>query len=107
MFAVLIGLLPVVAAAIYFFRWPAVRILLLSSAAAVATEAIWQRLRGRPVGIGDGSALIAGLLLGLSVPPTLASWVVVVGSALAIASGKQAVGGVGHSRFHPALGGRA
>ena len=107
MFAVLIGLLPVVAAAIYFFRWPAVRILLFSSAAAVATEAIWQRLRGQPIRIGDGSALITGLLLGLSVPPTLPSWMVGVGSAFAIAIGKQVFGGLGHNPFNPALVGRA
>ena len=107
MFAVLISLLPVVAAAVYFFRWEAVRVLLLSAASAVATEAIWQRLRNKPIRIGDGSALITGVLLGLSVPPTLPSWMVILGAAVAIAIGKQVFGGLGHNPFNPALVGRA
>ncbi|HHW72979.1 MAG TPA: RnfABCDGE type electron transport complex subunit D [Firmicutes bacterium] len=107
MFAVLIALLPVVAAAIYFFRWDAVRVLLLSAGSAVATETIWQRLRRKPIRIGDGSALITGVLLALSLPPTIPSWMVIVGSAFAIAIGKQVFGGLGHNPFNPALVGRA
>jgi electron transport complex protein RnfD len=107
MFAVLLALLPVVAASIYFFRWDAVRVVLLASGSAVATEAIFQRLRKRPVTVADGSALITGVLLGLSVPPTLPSWMVILGSAFAIAIGKQVFGGLGHNPFNPALVGRA
>jgi len=107
MFAVLIALLPVVAAAIYFFRWDAVHVLLLSAGSAVATETIWQRLRRKPIRIGDGSALITGVLLALSLPPTIPSWMVIVGSAFAIAIGKQVFGGLGHNPFNPALVGRA
>ena len=103
MFAVLLALLPVVAASIYFFRWDAVRVVLLASGSAVATEAIFQRLRKRPVTVADGSALITGVLLGLSVPPTLPSWMVILGSAFAIAIGKQVFGGLGHNPFNPAL----
>ncbi len=43
MSAVLISLLPVLAASIYFFRWDAARLVLLSAGAAVATEAIFQK----------------------------------------------------------------
>lgn len=107
MFGVLISLLPVVAASIYFFGWDAVRLILLGGASAVATEAIFQRLRNQPIRIGDGSALVTGVLLALIVPPSLPSWMVVIGSAFAIAIGKQVFGGLGHNPFNPALVGRA
>ncbi len=83
MFSVLIALLPVLVASIYLFRWDAVRLVLLSAGAAVATEAIFQRLRNKP------------------------SWMIIIGSAFAVAIGKQVFGGLGHNPFNPALVGRA
>lgn len=107
MFGVLVALLPVLAASIYFYRFDAVRLVLLSAGAAVATEAIFQRLRKQPIRIGDGSALVTGFLLGLIVPPTLPSWMVILGAVFAIAIGKQVFGGLGQNPFNPALVGRA
>ncbi|KLU40747.1 MAG: RnfABCDGE type electron transport complex subunit D [Limnochordia bacterium] len=107
MFDVLISLLPAVAAAVYFFGFNAIRLVLLGGAAAVATEALFQKLRGKPITIWDGSALVTGILLALTVPPTLPSWMIIVGSAVGIAVGKQVFGGLGHNIFNPALVGRA
>lgn len=107
MFSVLISLLPVVVASVYFFHWDAVRLILLSSAAAIATEYAFQYFRKRPIQIGDGSALVTGVLLGLIVPPSLPSWMVIIGSVFSIAIGKQVFGGLGHNPFNPALVGRA
>ncbi|HHY10554.1 MAG TPA: RnfABCDGE type electron transport complex subunit D [Firmicutes bacterium] len=107
MFTVLISLLPVIFASLYFYRLNALRLVVLSGAAAVAAEAVFQRARNKPVTIGDGSALITGVLLGLSVPPTLPSWMAVLGSVFAIAIGKQVFGGLGYNPFNPALVGRA
>lgn len=107
MFATLIALLPVVAASVYFFGLDALRLVLLSGAAAVATEAIFQRLRKQPIRVGDGSALVTGVLLGLIVPPSLPSWMVILGAVFAIAIGKQVFGGLGQNPFNPALVGRA
>lgn len=107
MITVLIALLPVLVASVYFFRWDAVRLVLLSAATAVATEAIFQRLRKKPITVGDGSALLTGVFLGLIVPPSLPSWMVILGSAFSIAIGKQIFGGLGQNPFNPALVGRA
>lgn len=107
MHAVLIALLPVLAASVYLFRWDAVRLVLLSAAAAVATEAIFQKVRNKPITVGDGSALLTGVLLGLIVPPSLPSWMVILGAVVAIAIGKQVFGGLGANPFNPALVGRA
>jgi electron transport complex protein RnfD len=107
MFAVLTALIPVVAASTYFFGLNALRVVLLAGAAAVATEAIFQRLRKKPVRVGDGSALVTGVLLGLIVPPSLPSWMVILGAVFSIAIGKQVFGGLGQNPFNPALVGRA
>ncbi len=107
MFEVLVSLLPVIAAAIYFFGFDAIRLVLLGGAAAVAAEAVFQKLRGKPITVWDCSALVTGVLLALTVPPTLPSWMIIVGSVVAIVLGKQVFGGLGHNIFNPALVGRA
>lgn len=107
MVAVLISLIPVLAAAVYFFGFSAIRLVLLGGAAAVATEAVFQKLRNKPITVWDGSALVTGVLLALTVPPTLPSWMIIVGSVVAIVIGKQVFGGLGHNIFNPALVGRA
>jgi len=45
--------------------------------------------------------------LGLIVPPSLPSWMVILGAVFAIAIGKQVFGGLGQNPFNPALVGRA
>ncbi|NLJ81319.1 MAG: RnfABCDGE type electron transport complex subunit D [Firmicutes bacterium] len=107
MFNVLVALLPVFAAAVYFYRLDALRLVILSAGAAVATEVTFQRVRQKPLTIWDGSALVTGVLLGLIVPPSLPSWMMVLGSVFAIAIGKQVFGGLGYNPFNPALVGRA
>lgn len=107
MLTVVVALLPVWIAATYFFGFDSIRLVVLSSLSAIITEAICQKLRKRPVTVWDGSALITGMLLGLSVPPTLPSWMIVFGAAVAIVVGKQLFGGLGGNPFNPALVGRA
>ena len=105
---VLIALTPAVIAGIVFFGWPALMVLILSSLSAVLTEAILVRAPFTPKGIiGDCSALVTGLLVGLILPPTTAWWIPIIGSILAIALVKLAFGGLGHNLFNPALGARA
>jgi len=55
----------------------------------------------------DGSALITGLLLALTLPPRMPIWMVVIGAAFSIALAKEAFGGLGYNIFNPALAGRA
>ncbi|HHY09442.1 MAG TPA: RnfABCDGE type electron transport complex subunit D [Firmicutes bacterium] len=108
MIDVLISLLPALLAGVVFFGWRALWIVFLSTVTAILTEAIFTRqplnLRGI---LGDGSAAVTGLLLGLILPSTAAWWVPVVGSILAIVVVKLAFGGLGYNIFNPALGARA
>jgi electron transport complex protein RnfD len=104
---VLVALLPAALAGVYFFGLPALWLMLACLAAAVASEAAIQALRRKPVTIRDGSALVTGLLLALSLPPATPVWMGMLGSAMAIILAKQLFGGLGTNPFNPALAGRA
>ncbi|MHC5112931.1 MAG: RnfABCDGE type electron transport complex subunit D [Planctomycetota bacterium] len=107
MVEVTIGLAPVVGAAIWFFGVSAILVLVAATAGAVVTE--WLFGPGRPRGatLGDGSAVLTGILLGLCLPPGIALWMAFLGGAVAIGLGKIVFGGLGQNLFNPALVGRA
>lgn len=107
MFYVIIALLPAVLGSLYFFKFYALRAILISIAAAVVTEAGIQRVRKIPITVDDLSAVVTGLLLALTLPPKVPWWIPLVGGFVAISLGKQAFGGLGYNIFNPALVGRA
>lgn len=104
---VLIGLAPVVLAAIWLFHWYAVAQILICVVSCVAADALFARMRGRGLPLADGSALVTGAILGLSLPWSAPPYVGVVGSFVAIGLGKAAFGGLGQNIFNPAMVGRA
>lgn len=106
MLDVIIALLPAVAASIYFFGWNALRLTAVCVIASVAIEALCRKMMGRNLGINDLSAIVTGLLLALNLPPSLPSWMAIVGCIFAIAIAKQLFGGIGYNPFNPALVGR-
>ncbi|AGB41909.1 electron transport complex, RnfABCDGE type, D subunit [Halobacteroides halobius DSM 5150] len=107
MFNVILALLPATLAGIYYFGSHGLWLMIACSLVAVVTEAVWQKLRGVPVTITDGSALLTGLLLALTLPPTAPLWMASLGSIIAIVLGKHVFGGLGYNFFNPALIGRA
>ena len=106
MYIFLASLIPPTIAAIYFFGIRAFWIILASTLTAPITEFIIKKVRKKKF-IMDGSALITGLLLALTLPPRIPIWMVVIGSAFSIAIAKEAFGGLGYNIFNPALAGRA
>ncbi len=104
---VFIALLPTAAWGVYAFGLPALLVLLLSMASAVAAEFLWQKIAKQPVRVGDFSALVTGLILGLNLPATAPWWMVIIGSAFAILIVKQLFGGLGDNFLNPALAARA
>lgn len=56
--------------------------------------------------LGDGSAIITGMLLAFNLPSNIPLYMVVMGSLVAIGIGKMAFGGLGNNPFNPALVGR-
>lgn len=107
MYWVVVALVPSMIWAVYVFGLRALWLTLTSIAAAVAAEAVCQKLRGRPITVHDGSAIITGILLAYNVPPGVPFWLVAVGAASGIVVGKQLFGGLGYNPFNPALLGRA
>ena len=97
------SLVPVIAAAAWFFGVSALLVIAASAFGALLTE----RVIGRGGTLADGSAVITGLLLGLTLPPGLPLWMAVLGGAFGIGFGKLVWGGLGQNVFNPALLGRA
>lgn len=107
MFMVVISLLPATFFGIWNFRHENAWILIvLTTAAAVLAEYLWEKLMHKPVTIKDFSAVVTGLLLALNLPPTLPWWMGVVGAFFAIIVVKQLFGGLGQNFMNPALGAR-
>ncbi|HWJ24840.1 MAG TPA: RnfABCDGE type electron transport complex subunit D, partial [Gemmatimonadaceae bacterium] len=103
MWTVVGSLVPIVAAATYFFGPSALLVVGAAVAGAVGTE----RLFGRGGSLADGSAAITGILLGLTLPAGMPLWMAMLGGAFAIGFGKLLFGGLGYNIFNPALLGRA
>ncbi|KGG81191.1 NADH:ubiquinone oxidoreductase [Caloranaerobacter azorensis H53214] len=107
MLDVIIALLPATLASIYYFRFNALKLIVLAVLTAVATEALIQKLLKKPITVNDLSAVVTGLLLAFNIPASAPWWIPVIGSAFAIAIVKQAFGGLGHNFMNPALAARA
>lgn len=104
MLQVCLALLPATLFGLWLFGWPAINLWLLTCASALATEALCLRWLGQPrKRLLDGSALLTGWLLALSLPPWAPWWIAVGGSAFAIGIGKQLYGGIGQNIFNPAM----
>lgn len=107
MFLVVIALLPATVFGIWNFRHENAWILVVvTTAAAVLSEYIYEKLMHKPVTIKDFSAVVTGLLLALNLPPTLPWWIGAVGAVFAIVVVKQLFGGLGQNFMNPALAAR-
>jgi len=104
---VLIALSPPVVAAVALFGWLAVYQLLVCVASCLAAEAVFTRMRGRSLTLGDLSASVTGVILALSLPAAAPWYVGTIASVAAIGIGKTVFGGLGMNIFNPAMVGRA
>lgn len=103
MWSVVGSLVPIIAAATYYFGPSALLVIGAATLGALAIE----RTFGPGGTLRDGSAAITGLLLGLTLPPGMPLWMAFLGGAFAIGFGKLIFGGLGQNVFNPALLGRA
>jgi electron transport complex protein RnfD len=104
--SLLIALIPVVIAALWFFRLNALILIAVSIVFAVGAEVLWQLAAKLPIQIKDLSAVATGLLFGLSLGPSLPWYLAALGASLSIVAGKAIWGGFGKNIFNPALFGR-
>lgn len=103
---VAIALMPACLFGIYNNGYRALLVILISVAAAVLTEFLFEKLCKRPVTVGDWSAVVTGLILAVNLPSTVPLWLPAMGSVFAILVVKQLFGGVGQNFMNPALAAR-
>lgn len=107
MWFVVLALVPSIISAVLFFGFYQLLVIAVSVFFANGTEATIQALRKRKVTLYDGSAMLTGLLMALTLPPSFSLSGTAIGSVVAIGLGKQIFGGIGYNIFNPALVGRA
>ena len=82
------ALLPVVFFSIYSFGLNALFVIFTATFTSVLTEHFLCNLSKKETTVNDYSAVITGLLLGLSLPPSFPLWMAFVGGIIGIALGK-------------------
>ncbi len=103
----ILALVPVTLVAIYFYRLNAVFLIGVCLLAAVVTDAVARKIKGRKPSVSDLSVLVTGLILALCFSPLTNWWTAVFATVLAVGIGKEWMGGLGWNRFNPAAFGRA
>lgn len=100
---VLIALLPATVAGAVIFGARALLVVAVSLACAVGFEALFNCIVKKPQTVGDCSAAVTGLLLGLNLPANIPLWQVVIGAFFAIVVVKCLFGGLGANLVNPAI----
>lgn len=106
MLDVCIALLPACIFGIVNFGMRALAVLVVSVITCVVSEYLFEYFMHRPITVGDLSAVVTGLLLGMNMPHTIPLWIVMLGSVFAIIVVKQLFGGLGQNFMNPALAAR-
>ena len=107
MWTVVLALTPAIIASVVIFGMQAFALIFFCVLGTVITEYLFQKARNRDITLQDGSAVLTGVLLALTLPPGFPYWGALLGSVVAICLGKQVFGGLGYNPFNPALVGRA
>ena len=97
--------LPGAAALRVAFGWGTLINIAIATLTAIFFEAAVVALRKRPIGfyLGDYSAIVTAVLLGIALPPYAPWWVIATGIFFAVVIAKHLYGGMGHNLFNPAM----
>ena len=107
MLDVVLALLPALIVGILQLGLRSLWVTLLCIVCAVGSEWLYSKITRTRNTIVDGSAVVTGLLLAMTLPATVPYWMAAVGSAFAIVVVKALCGGLGQNVFNPALAARA
>jgi len=104
---VIVALVPAVIATYWFFGIGIFVNITVASVAALVTEFVALKMRGRPVNqyLTDYSAIVTAILIAMCLPPLTVWWVTATGTVFAIAIAKHMFGGLGYNVFNPAMAG--
>lgn len=107
MLDVLVALAPsLLLSGFYLFGYRVFLVVGVSVGGCLAFECLYCLLTKRPQTIGDGSAVVTGILLAFCLPATVPFGAVLVGDFFAIIVVKSLFGGLGKNFMNPALAGR-
>lgn len=104
---VCIALIPALIVSVYVFGPRSLLIVAICVATCMATEAIVEKIVGRPITVKDCSAVVTGILLAYNLPISAPWWMCFIGGIFAILVVKQLFGGLGRNFVNPALAARA
>ncbi len=100
---VIVALLPSTVAAIVYFGWYPLAMIITSYVCGGIVEVAFAVIRKKEI---EEGFLVTGLIFPLVLPPTTPLWIVAVGVAFGVFFGKEVFGGTGKNVFNPALVGR-
>lgn len=103
MLDVILALCPAAIAGVVIFGWRALLVLAVTVASCVAFEALFNLITKREQTIGDFSAIVTGLLLGMNLPANIPIWQCVIGALFAMIVVKGLFGGLGNNPVNPAI----
>ena len=101
---VIISLIPIIFASIYFFGWRTLVLLAIVTIFGVGMEWFFEKKYNRKI---SEAIFVSCILYTMTLPPTTPFWVAVVGILFGILFGKEVFGGFGKNVFNPALVARA
>ena len=107
MLDVVIALLPALVVGICVLGLRALAVTAVCVACCVGGEWLYSLVSRSRNTVIDGSALVTGVLLSMTLPHTVPFWLAAVGSVFAIVIVKALCGGLGQNIFNPALAARA
>lgn len=103
---VCIAMLPATAFGVFQFGFHALLVLIVTVAACVLSEYIFQKTMKLTLTVSDLSAVVTGMILALNMPANIPLWIPALGGVFAIIVVKQLYGGIGQNFMNPALAGR-
>ena len=107
MLDVMLALTPALIVGIWMHGWRSLVVTVVAIASCVLLEWLYGKVTRTRNTVIDGSAMVTGMLLAMTLPATVPYWLVVAGSAFAIIFVKALCGGLGQNVFNPALSARA
>ena len=106
MLCVIIALMPTTVFGVINFGLHGLVVVLTSIASCVLTELLFEIILKKKITVGDLSAVVTGLLLGLNMPPAAPIYLPIIGGIFGILVVKMLFGGLGQNFMNPALGAR-
>lgn len=106
MLDVVLALLPAMIVGICLHGIRSLLVTLVSISSCVGFEWLYSLITKKRNTIVDGSAVVTGMLLAMTLPATVPYWLMILGSGFAILFVKCLCGGLGQNIFNPALSAR-